>query len=943
MKPTLRILIFLFVAATLFSQEEIKIHDNVYYLSNTIVVKLKDAYADVNAFKRETEKKSIKIDGISKAFPQGAKVLRKGADRFESIYILKTGGNKDPYEVSAKLNKMKEVEWAEPKLIRRVAIIPNDSLLSAGRQYNIGMISAEKAWDISKGDTSIIIAIIDTGVDWNHPDLKANILFDSNGNLVGTDLGGLNGRPDDDPREDIPPDGRNSYHGTHVAGIASAVTNNSIGIAGVGFNCTIMPVKVSRSDKRDASGYPFVWYGFEGIKLAVDNGAKIINCSWGGYGYSRYEKEIIDYAIENGVVIIAAAGNENSSGLFYPASYEGVLSVGWLDEKGEKATYGSHSGSNFGTQVDVMAPGSFIYSTWPTYSGADSIYRSISGSSMASPHAAGVAGLVAARFSNYTPLQIAERIRASSAPLKSSLPQHQYLLGTGRIDAYNAVKDTNLFSIRATKIDLIEDGNGNGLLESGEAVNIRIRFTNYLDPSPQTKVYLMSDDDAIILENSEFNLPAMNTLDTADNSSAPFRFVISENSPFNHTVDIMIKYEGDSYEDYQWFSVRVNPTYATHDANKIVMTITSKGALGFNDYPDNQEGRGFVYKNGDNLMFEGAFMYGVSSTKVMDAARNDFFQNEDFNLLEKVRITTDENNNQIGRTAFDDSGFGEGALGIKTELTSYGFSDAPDDSYIILVNKLINQSGSDINGLYAGYFFDWDMPAEIPDIDIVGFDEEGRFGYVYCENDSILDTYVGIGLLHDESKLGFYPIENSADTGAVMLFDENGFTKEEKWSALTGGVIKKQIGPADVSMVVSSGPHDLIDGGEVKIPFVIAAGENLEELRASIQAARNKYSQLITDVRENSISFTYNLSQNYPNPFNPSTVIRYEIPERQFVTIKVYDLLGREVAALVNEAKDAGSYSLEFSADKYKLSSGIYFYTLKAGNNFIVKKMIFAK
>ncbi len=940
---SLRMIFFFFISLAIFSQEEIKVRNDVYYLSNTIVVKLKEADTDVNNLMKEIEKKSIKISGIVKAFSESKNVLRKGIDRFESIYLLKTDGNKDPFEISARLNKLKEIEWAEPKLIRRITIVPNDSLFNANRQYNIRMISAEKAWDITRGDTSIIIAIIDTGVDWNHPDLKANISFDSNGNLVGIDLGGFNGTEDNDPSEDVPPDGRNSYHGTHVAGIASAVTNNSIGIAGVGYNCTIMPVKVSRSDKRDANGYPYVYYGFEGIKWAVEHGAKVINCSWGGYGYSRYEKEIVDYAIENGAVIIAAAGNENSNNLFYPASYEGVLSVGWLNEKGEKAKYGTNSGSNYGTQVDVMAPGSFIYSTWPTYSGADSIYRSISGSSMASPHAAGIAGLIAARFKNYTPLQIAERIRAACVPLLDSDPQYQFLLGKGKIDAFNAVKDTTLFSIRATKIDFIEDGNGNGLFESGEAVNVRIRFTNYLEPSPQTKVYLTSEDNAIIIENKEFTLSEMNTLDTTDNSSALFRFTISENSPYNHTVDIMIRYEGGSYSDYQWFSVRVNPTYATHDANKILLTITSKGTLGFNDYPDNQEGRGFIYKNGDNLLFEGAFMYGTSADKVMDAARSDYFQSDDFNIIEKIRITSDENNNQIGRTSFDDSGFGQGALGIKTALTSYGFSSPPDENYIILVNKLINQSGENINGLYAGYFFDWDMPAEIPDIDIVDFDEEKRFGYVYCQNDSLLNTYVGIGLLGDENKLGFYPIENSADTGDVMLFDENGFTKKEKWSSLTSGIINKQIGPADVSMVISSGPHNLVAGGEVEIPFVIAAGESLEELRYAIQAARNKYSQLITDIRNNSVSYSYNLSQNYPNPFNPSTIISYEIPEQSIVTIKLYDILGRELATLVDEYKNAGSYSIKLSADKYRLSSGIYFYTLKAGNYFCAKKMIFAK
>lgn len=945
MKIIYLVTLLIVIPIVVLSQESIIQKDDFIYLSNTVIIKIKDG--SLRTFELEQKinaafKRKV-VQEIKPIFNEFTNSLKKGEESLSRILELKIGSGTDPFLVAKKISRLKEIEWAEPKFIRKVTYEPNDSMYLINQQQNLFRILASKAWDITKGDSSVIIGIVDTGVDWNHPDISANIYRDNDGNIVGYDFGGLNGTPDNDPSEDKAPFGVSvGYHGTHVAGIAAAVTNNKIGIASIGFNCSIMPVKVSRNDKRDPQqGEPYVYYGPEGIQYAADHGAKVINCSWGGYGYSQFEQETINYAISKGALVVAAAGNENKKEPFYPASYNGVLSVGWLDSDDKKAIYGNSAGSNYGYTLDVFAPGTSIISTWPLISGEK--YKSISGSSMASPHVAGLAALVFSRFPNYTPLQVAERIRMTSDDIYSKNPDSlYYLLGRGKINAYKAVKDTNLVSVRAINFKFIDKPNENGLLEKGEQIYVNITFQNYLDPAQNINVELICNDPAIQIINSNFTITHLNTLETFTNNNNEFTFLINDNAPFNHTVNFMLKFTGNNYSDFQWFSVRINPTYDTHNSNKITMTITSKGTLGFNDYPDNTEGDGFKFDNGDNLLFEGAFMYGVSESKVMDAARENEKQSDDFNIIQQIKIS-DSNGNQIGTTVFDDSNFGVGRLGIETHLTSYSFIEPPNDKYIILLTELKNTTTQDINGLYAGYFFDWDMPAENPIIDTTAYDEVNNFGYAFCIDQTAVSTYVGAALI-SSNNYGFYPIDNSASTGDIQLFDSNGFTKKEKWISLSSGVVKTGAGPSDVSFTISGGPFNIPAGQSIPIAFVVAAGENLNDLRNSIQASREKYQSLITNIAEQEVLLKeFKLYQNYPNPFNPTTVISYQLPERNFVTLKVYDILGREITTLVNEYKDAGSYKVEFSVDKYNLSSGVYFYILKAGKNFLVKKMMLTK
>ena len=307
------------ITVSVFANEKVLKKGNTYYLSNTVVVKMKSG-AIINALEIPTsfnpKLKGVKIFSAHKTFAVTTASLNKGSESLNRIYSLSIDDTVDPFVASQKISKLKDVEWAEPKFIRRVIDSPNDPRYTDGDQINLSSINAEQAWNITKGDSSVIIGIVDTGVDWKHPDLAANI-FKVNGSLIpGADLGGLDGTPDNDPSEDsILTILGHGYHGTHVAGIASAVSNNSIGVASIGYNCSILPVKVSRNDLRDNYDSPYIVYGFEGIKYAVDNGAKVINCSWGGYTYSNAEQDVINYAVAHNVLVVAAAGNENSTGL----------------------------------------------------------------------------------------------------------------------------------------------------------------------------------------------------------------------------------------------------------------------------------------------------------------------------------------------------------------------------------------------------------------------------------------------------------------------------------------------------------------------------------------------------------------------------------------------------------------------------------------------------
>ena len=284
-------------------------------------------------------------------------------------------------------------------------------------------IQAFEAWDIETGSPDVVIAIPDTGVDYTHPDLAANIWnntdeipnngIDDDQNGYIDDVRGWDfAYNDNDPKDD-------GVHGTLCAGVVGAVGNNGIGMAGVAWNCKIMPLKVW-----DESGWGSWEDMAKAIIYAADNGADIISISAAYFEVPNVVLDAVNYAYRKGVFLCAGAGNSGSDLKYYPAAYENVTAVGMTDTRDKARSY-----SNYGEWVDIAAPGNLIYSTSPSQN-----YYFAGGTSLACPMVAGVAALLLSKDPSLTPDEVKAVLCNNVDPYSG----HKYI-GTGRVNAYKAL------------------------------------------------------------------------------------------------------------------------------------------------------------------------------------------------------------------------------------------------------------------------------------------------------------------------------------------------------------------------------------------------------------------------------------------------------------------------------------------------------------------------
>lgn len=284
-----------------------------------------------------------------------------------------------------------------------MSTVPNDEFFEP-YQWNLTQIDVGKGWNLSGGE-DVTIAILDTGVDPNHLDLKEKLLK------------GYNAFDDSDDYSD------SHGHGTHVAGIAAALTNNVTGIAGVSWKSNILPVKVL-----DENGEGSSFEVAKGIYWAVDHGANVINMSLGDYYHSDALYDAIKYAYDRDVVLISASGNDNVEDPMYPSKYEEVFTVAAVDEARNRAFF-----SNYGQHVDVTAPGEHIPSLFP-----DNNYVVMSGTSMAAPHVAGLAGLIRSLRPDLSNEQVYDVITSTAKDLGTE--GHDAYYGFGEIDIAAALE-----------------------------------------------------------------------------------------------------------------------------------------------------------------------------------------------------------------------------------------------------------------------------------------------------------------------------------------------------------------------------------------------------------------------------------------------------------------------------------------------------------------------
>lgn len=303
-----------------------------------------------------------------------------------------------------------DVIFAEADGIANAAFSPNDpDFYSTSLVYAPQRINADKAWDFTLGSLDITVAILDTGVNYNHPEFAGRI-------VAGYDF--IN--DDNDPMDD-------NGHGTHVAGTAAAGTNNGIGNVGICGNCSLMPVKILSNT---GSG---LWSQVAaGVIFATDNGANVINLSLGGYSASSTLQAAVEYAQDHGVIVVAAAGNDHRNDPFYPAAFQDVIGVSATNSSDQVWSL-----SNYGDYVDVAAPGVIIYNTYHDLSNYYGGYAFYSGTSMAAPHVTGLVGLILSQAPARTLADVMQILTSSGDDLGAA--GYDIYYGNGRIDAFAAL------------------------------------------------------------------------------------------------------------------------------------------------------------------------------------------------------------------------------------------------------------------------------------------------------------------------------------------------------------------------------------------------------------------------------------------------------------------------------------------------------------------------
>jgi len=392
------------------------------YASNEVLIKFRPSLSENEAVSLIEAYQSRKIKKIPKL----------------NVYQVQISEHFSVEEMVYAFDRNPDVIYAEPNYIARIAATPNDTLFE--EQYalhntgqDIGVpgspsgtaradIKAPEAWEETKGTGSTVIAILDTGIDLLHPDLQSKVVSGGR-DFVNNDF---------DATDD-------NWHGTHVAGIAAADTNNSEGMAGVAWNCKLLPVKVL-----DDEGYGLYSWIADGIRWAADEGADVISMSFGGPSEGAILREALNYAKAAGVVLVASAGNEDDS-VYYPAAYdEYCIAVAATDYNDERPWW-----SNPGPEVDVAAPGVRILSCAPTwFFGPGSFpYGYAEGTSQAAPHVAGLAALIKDLKPWLRVDEIMDIIRYTAEDVNSgSSPGFDEFIGYGRINMDAALVPIKLAS-----------------------------------------------------------------------------------------------------------------------------------------------------------------------------------------------------------------------------------------------------------------------------------------------------------------------------------------------------------------------------------------------------------------------------------------------------------------------------------------------------------------
>jgi subtilisin family serine protease len=860
-------------------------------------------------------------------------------------------------------------EFVEPDFVHYLCVTPNDTYY--GNQYGPSIVEAPDAWEITTGSSSIVVGILDTGIpissgSLSHPDLQNTSRI-----IQGVDyVGDGNGVKDE------------RGHGTHVAGIAGAETNNSTGVAGMNWNSKLRIYQVF-----NANGTGFDSDFYDAVINAVDNDCKVINFSGGHVGASSTLENAAIYAENNDVLLVAAAGNYDEDAnpdtvVVYPAAYsvdyDNVIAVSATDGSDNFASF-----SSYGPEVVVAAPGVNIYSTTPNYSvvwndppySYSQNYDYVSGTSMAAPLVAGLAALILSNDPSLSPAQVRETIEITADDLGPAGFDNEF--GYGRVNAYNAVRYLYVPDIYSTIASALDAA------VSGQTVIVSQGTYNETDNlTIDAGVTLTLESGTTINMTSSKKITVNGTLLASASSGSEIIFCASSGT---------------------WYGIEVNngghfnPSFCNFDnVQTAIRYYNADGDVHTCNFTDYSTALRYENSSSGRIDYSSMIEYGGTG---IDAAQYAYPDARSYNAIE------------------------DNYYGVKADNTSnpvLGYSAG--GGYNSLVNAVWDVYSTNYSTIYAVYNW-WGSSSPSPNL-YGDVDWEPYLDYnplaksnaagnpnVVVPNFEPADT-IGVSELNQALRLYF-----AEDYATVLPLLQNLVSKYADYNigrqalALENQTLKKLSRSNEAFsrlLAVKQNYQDKEIAGlaqSIIVGLHVKNGEYEQAKNAAAEVLGNfsntalekyalydlgmihwyylndpktgetYYRQLIAKYPDDDLAMSalatlgewtpkpdkgnapaltntqnipteYALSQNFPNPFlsgaksrlagNPQTVIQYQLPEASHVTVKIYNLFGQEVRTLIAGHREAGYHAEIWDGrDDFgrRVASGVYFYRLSVEPN----------
>ena len=941
MKKILLTILFLLFTQNLFctyeEQKEIKSKKNkdLSLLSNVCRVRLKSATNFLQESNLFFEIKAVNISPLLKKGKNQKNFANKTAQQIQAIrsaeepllrtFIVEFDDKRHPEDYCKYLEEnFPQIEIAEPYYLDKTQNIPNDPLATS--QTMLSRISAFDAWDYSQGDTSIVIGISDNGVYQEHEDLIhsiapnwAEIPFDgkdNDGNGYIDDFFGYNFAYKEDGTEADYTYNPTDDHGTNVAGIAAASTDNNTGIAGVGYNCRIFPIKAASNKGRS------ILYGYESILYAAERGFKVLNCSWGSTKpFSEIDQSIIDYAVAKDVLIVAAGGNyENKrTEMWYPAGYYGVIGVGEL-ARNDELSYTS----SVGVHTKIMAPGQDNLAP----NNKNSYSQLSGGTSFSAPVVAGAAGIIRAKYPELNPLQVIDFIRQCTDDIsdlnyewKDIIPGRLNLLKAMTTDP-STLPGIHFLSANYSK----NDGTNPQRYVIGDTLLLSISTFNSLaaadDLNFELSLYGAKNNSVILLDS-------IISINRVEGNSAltlePFRIYINSNQSSALFFKISITKTDSDYMDFILFPFVPTRDYVVFQNNALKFSASDKGTIGFGS--SREDGIGFLYKDLGNQLYDAGIMATASPNNVLSTL---YGWNSDFNDFSTVQpFLAPENNINV----IDDSKAIYDEIGI--EITQHFHLPNPNSAVAKIFVKVKNKSEETINDLSLGYLFDWDVRPNEDSNKVSLFPEAVPSELTGESIAAECVEYAGLGNHPSFGSIVYSDLENAEAQAAGMDYSIiSYFQKSDQMRSLNTGTSIQHSDITDVNYVMGMKFWgEFLPGEEKSFVLCFGGADSKEELANEL-----KECLLNTGVEGSKAAESKELEvELYPNPSSEQIYLSIKTNYDAFSDLKILNIFGNEIA---KEEIQLFSGINSFPINLQNYPSGNYILQLRTKNGISISKII---